>query len=370
MCYNKIGKTEQPHKSKSKGEIIMNKQAAIIAVLMCMSLTACGKEVQYTSNMIEKETTAITTNAETTAVMTETVTETSASSAPHAKKSEKSAKKTNVKSSETPKTPAPALVTTAKALNESIQTTAATKKPSDAAPIHNVGISRLAGEYYYEVPDPADNSRWIMDGTVSVGTDGTYTYVPNSGSPINGKIEMKQEELADGMIVYWYSFYPDGEDMWINISSLVLGEGIHFINIGNGDGARLELNGGYPPSSNEMPGYAADILSGDHFLGNWSVGRLYITIDKFDDAYQVNVKQATSAAECTTWEYDCIFNGYYLDSTNGRCVEAVYDEEGNISSSVRYTNGCAHFRLNDDNELIWEDLSEHWCDDMTFIQIS
>lgn len=99
--------------------------------------------------------------------------------------------------------------------------------------------------------------------------------------------------------------------------------------------------------------------SGDDFLGTWSVGRIYITIVKSGAGYEASVKWSSSAAESTNWTYSCEFNGEYLDSTNGRCVDSIYDENGNESATIRYTNGCAHFRLNGNGNLIWEELRDN-----------
>ena len=105
--------------------------------------------------------------------------------------------------------------------------------------------------------------------------------------------------------------------------------------------------------------------SGDDFLGTWSVGRIYITIAKSGEGYEASVKWSSSAAESTNWTYSCEFNGEYLDSTNGRCVDSICDENGNESATVRYTNGCAHFRLNDNGNLIWEELRDNIVGDDT-----
>ena len=111
--------------------------------------------------------------------------------------------------------------------------------------------------------------------------------------------------------------------------------------------------------------------SGDDFLGTWSVGRIYITIAKSGEGYEASVKWSSSAAESTNWTYSCEFNGEYLDSTNGRCVDSIYDENGNESNTVRYTNGCAHFRLNGNGNLIWEELRDNTVgDDTELMKIS
>lgn len=111
--------------------------------------------------------------------------------------------------------------------------------------------------------------------------------------------------------------------------------------------------------------------SGDDFLGTWSVGRIYITIEKSGAGYEASVKWSSSAAESTNWTYSCEFNGEYLDSTNGRCVDSVYNENGDESTTVRYTNGNAHFRLNDSGNLIWEELRDNTIgDDTEFLKIS
>ena len=111
--------------------------------------------------------------------------------------------------------------------------------------------------------------------------------------------------------------------------------------------------------------------SGDDFLGTWSTGRIYITIAKSGEGYEASVKWSSSAAESTNWTYSCEFNGEYLDSTNGRCVNSIYEENGNVSETVRYTNGCAHFRLNGNGNLIWEELRDNTVgDDTEFMKIS
>ncbi len=76
--------------------------------------------------------------------------------------------------------------------------------------------------------------------------------------------------------------------------------------------------------------------------------------------YEASVKWSSSAAESTNWTYSCEFNGEYLDSTNGRCVDSIYDENGNESATICYANGCAHFRLNGKGNLIWEELRDNY----------
>lgn len=110
---------------------------------------------------------------------------------------------------------------------------------------------------------------------------------------------------------------------------------------------------------NMADGSSAGQHSGDDFLGTWSAGRIYVTIEKSGEGYEAAVKWSSSAAESTNWTYSCEFNGEYLDSTNGRCVNSIYEENGNVSETVRYTNGCAHFRLNGNGTLIWEDLRDN-----------
>ena len=110
---------------------------------------------------------------------------------------------------------------------------------------------------------------------------------------------------------------------------------------------------------NMADGSSAGQHSGDDFLGTWSAGRIYVTIEKSGEGYEAAVKWSSSAAESTNWTYSCEFNGEYLDSTNGRCVNSIYEENGNVSETVRYTNGCAHFRLNGNGNLIWEDLRDN-----------
>ena len=176
---------------------------------------------------------------------------------------------------------------------------------------------------------------------------GKFTMQNSDSSLTEGIIRLEYKPYSDGTQEGFYNLYDKNGVLLFSIST---NTDIPFESFVSTDGITS-----YVRASLEQ--MAA--LSGDDFIGTWSTGRIYITIEKSGGGYEASVQWSSSAAESTHWTYSCVFTGEYLDSTNGRCVTSVYDEEGNESSTVEYTNGCAHFRINENGNLIWEELRDY-----------
>jgi hypothetical protein len=275
------------------------------------------------------------------------------------------AETTAVTGSETVTTTAAAstAATTAKAAATTAATTAIKDKygntpnaygfyPEMEVPRTSVSVKQFDGTWY-DADDPVRSIQFYNCDYLR----GSFTLQNADGSLTDGIMQLEYKLRDDGIETGYYNLYDKSGKYLFGVGT---NTDIPFYQFSSADNKYH--------FTRQKPG--GDVHTGDDFLGNWSVGRHYITIDKFGAAYQVYVKQAISAAESTVWTYDCEYNGEYLDSTNGRCVSAKCDEDGNASSEVLYTNGCAHFRLNENGQLIWEDLREHCCDDEVFIKIS
>ena len=359
----------------------MKKQLITSAILsVLLALTGCGTDtIGPASAPSGTETT--TAAAESTAE-TATVSETTLDTTTVSEKtldtttvSEKTLDTTTVSETTTDTTRSAESGTKATTTNNTSQKqteAATTTAPQEMTPPSNLRIGTIRGDYYYEKAE--DDGSWSFHGSVTVDANGNYTFFQNNGgSTETGTVKLESEEIGD-TVLWYYAFYNSKNEFWISVSAgeFIQG-GNHFFFIGNGRASRLEINDGFAPSQNDLPGYAAVSApqSGDDFLGTWSVGRIYITIEKTGAGYEASVKRSSSAAESTNWTYSCDFTGTFLDSTNGRCVTSIYDEEGNESSTVEYTNGCAHFWLNDSGNLIWEELRDNSVgSDTEFIRIS
>ena len=177
--------------------------------------------------------------------------------------------------------------------------------------------------------------------------NGKFTMQNSDSSLTEGTIRLEYKPLSDGTPETFYNLYDKN--------------GVHLFSISTNTDIPFEsfvsTDGMYNFVRAALDQMAAP--SGDDYIGTWSAGRIYITIEKTGGGYEASVKWSSSAAESTNWTYSCEFNGEYLDSTNGRCVTSVYDEDGNESSTVEYTNGCAHFRINENRNLIWEELRDY-----------
>jgi hypothetical protein len=176
---------------------------------------------------------------------------------------------------------------------------------------------------------------------------GKFTMQNSDSSLTEGIIRLEYKPYSDGTQEGFYNLYDKNGVLLFSIST---NTDIPFESFVSTDG----INSYVRASQDEM----GPPLSND-YIGVWSAGRIYITIEKSGDGYEASVKWSSSAAESTYWTYSCVFTGEYLDSTNGRCVTSVYDEDGNESSTVEYTNGCAHFRINENGNLIWEELRDY-----------
>ena len=138
---------------------------------------------------------------------------------------------------------------------------ATTTAPQEMTPTSNLRIGTIRGDYYYEKAE--DDGSWSFHGSVTVDANGNYTFFQNNGgSTETGTVKLESEEIGD-TVLWYYAFYNSRNEFWISVSA---GEfmqgGNHFFFIGNGRASRLEINDGFAPSQNDLPGYAA-VLSGE-----------------------------------------------------------------------------------------------------------
>ncbi|MCR4907150.1 MAG: S-layer homology domain-containing protein [Clostridiales bacterium] len=105
----------------------------------------------------------------------------------------------------------------------------------------------------------------------------------------------------------------------------------------------------------------SETLTGDIFVGEWSADRASITITPSEDGYLCKVRWASSATECSEWEYFCWFDGETLASVEtGTRKDLIYGSDGKIISSKNvYSDGAAAFQFNDDGKLTWIDFKEY-----------
>ena len=110
----------------------------------------------------------------------------------------------------------------------------------------------------------------------------------------------------------------------------------------------------------------------EDYVGTWSVGRYYVTVDLKDNVYDISVKHCTSAAESTEWSY----LGYYdpmqaivICNGTGKRSHMVCSENGNATSNLEKEGATAVFVMRE-GTLKWVDEDGHEADDFEFMLIS
>ncbi|MCR5683360.1 MAG: S-layer homology domain-containing protein [Clostridiales bacterium] len=102
----------------------------------------------------------------------------------------------------------------------------------------------------------------------------------------------------------------------------------------------------------------SDTLTGDTFVGEWAADRASLTITPSEDGYLCKVHWASSATECSEWEYFCWFDGETLASVEtGTRKDLIYGSDGQVlSSKIVFSDGAAAFQFNDEGKLTWIDF--------------
>ena len=102
---------------------------------------------------------------------------------------------------------------------------------------------------------------------------------------------------------------------------------------------------------------------GHHFVGEWSDGRVTISIEETMEDYQVMVAASGSAFDGAYWAFSCDYDAE-TDSliSNGEVafkVEYAYSEDGEeYSEEVVYEDDEAMLRLNEEGKLLWYEKKE------------
>ena len=99
----------------------------------------------------------------------------------------------------------------------------------------------------------------------------------------------------------------------------------------------------------------------DSYVGVWVCGRAQLEIARSNSGYKCYVTWSSSAAELSTWEYDCDFDGESLYSfETGVRTDLVYNEDGAIASAKTvFSDGAASFSLGRDGTLSWIDYKTY-----------
>ena len=106
------------------------------------------------------------------------------------------------------------------------------------------------------------------------------------------------------------------------------------------------------------------------FEGMWVNERVSAEIIWEEAGFRVYIEGSSSAAEKSTWEYNCLYNEE--DSTvasifaNGIRTDYVYDEKGEETFTTAYEDGAAVFSINEKGHLVWKDLKDDNGEDMEF----
>ncbi|MBO7405707.1 MAG: S-layer homology domain-containing protein [Clostridia bacterium] len=105
----------------------------------------------------------------------------------------------------------------------------------------------------------------------------------------------------------------------------------------------------------------SDVLTGDTFVGTWAADRVSLTITPSGDGYLCKIHWASSASECSEWEYLCSFDGETLSSAEtGTRKDLIYASDGQVlSSKIVFSDGAAAFSFNDEGKLTWIDFKEY-----------
>ena len=204
--------------------------------------------------------------------------------------------------------------------------------------------------------------------TLIINIDGTYRLAYRGGGSEYGKIEIENQELADGAATnVWYCFKRDDGTEWESFRYTTR-EGLSPALVSGFDDTAVVYAFDSESTTTQIDNTLAAVK---RFFGNWSCGRCYISIrNNGDKTYTADVKWSSSAAEGSTWTYICTYdeeNDALVCNGTGINSHYVYTEEGQGTETEIYNNGSAMFYTDADGNLMWHDYYENVADDMIFL---
>lgn len=116
---------------------------------------------------------------------------------------------------------------------------------------------------------------------------------------------------------------------------------------------------------------AADAQEAQAFVGGWGSGRCSLEITEGEaDVYHVNITWASSAAEYSIWDYDCVYDAATRQLHTckpGVMKTETWNEKGEIAETkVEYEDGEATFTIDENDLLTWNDLKADAGSDLRF----
>ena len=203
--------------------------------------------------------------------------------------------------------------------------------------------------------------RDVLDAReLTVNEDGSYVLEYRGGGAEYGDVAVEFEDHPDGSKSRWYVFYGQDGNEWASFA------------IDEEDGYPTDIYSGQDGEMHFERAMEANVpensVSADEFVGVWSCGRAYISIEENNGEYPVSIKWGNSAAETTYWNYTCTYDEEFgmLMASDGTRVEVVFeDTESEPKETVVYENGVGKFYLND-GKLTWIDEEEDAGSEMEF----
>ena len=201
---------------------------------------------------------------------------------------------------------------------------------SEDTPAKAIGLTLEQDVYeeYLASAKASDTLRELDNGVAYDYDEGTYYVIPVGSS------------------AYFLLDVPAGED-------------------GDAILARIELmnqNDYYASMAPEQEEGAVDDIPESAFEGQWVAGRGLLTIADLDDVVYCTIVWGTSAAEASTWEYECSYDegsGALTSLETGVRCDLTFGEDGEIAKEeVVFEDGAASFTLNDDGTLTWTNFRE------------
>ena len=197
--------------------------------------------------------------------------------------------------------------------------------------------------------------------------DGKFNLYSSDGSVTAGDVQLE------------YNLTPDGKskEKWFNLYST---DGA-FVT-GFGAAGEIPLNDLYAGQSGDphYSRYAGSLeyisrrqsVKPEDYVGTWSYGRCYITVEEKENVYTISVKWSKSAAESTVWSY----LGHYdpqlaivICNGIGKCMNSIWTEDGQVTNEPVYEGGTAIFVMRE-GTLKWIDETQHTDYDLFFMNIS
>ena len=237
-------------------------------------------------------------------------------------------------------------------------TTSAATTTTEAKPLYNEEemetLRNLEGRWVYEIRDQSSDEDFagIKEGYITFRTDGTYTYEPLEGSPTNGFITFFTEELIDNQKLSTFTLFHDSGKYFIGCYCVQNDKNIYYT--GNGGESRIVRDNGNTEAGTEE----GISNSAEEFIGIWNCDRWAAIVEQNGERFHVTINSPSESTGLNRWEYECTYSDNQLNSVSGKNERITNNTDGSETASLINSNAEAHFSIDPNGSLVWDDLTE------------